>query len=227
MKNQSGINEKELERLTKIILESEHDKEELDEILTGTKVGDFIQGVKGIYQGEGYYYFKYLSKIKNRSAKVIREMDDIKNFVNELLELKTKIEKIKNIAPQKKIRLLNLIDTVSKLWLPFEPPFNKAVREMFNTSNEKLKGERLDVIPGTKKNVVGTDLMQSQETSKTEDDLNKPEEIPVNFDKETKKAERRINTTSDVTNQSGFEAQKKEDKPIQEEISRFKQLIKQ
>jgi hypothetical protein len=226
MKTQLGINEKELERLTKIILESEHDKEELDEILTGTKIGDFVQGVKGLYQGEGYYYFKYLSKIKNRSAKVIRELESITKFVDELLELKKRIDKVKNIAPEKKMRLLKLIDTIEKLWKPFQLPFTSSTKEIFNLTNEKLKGERLDVIPGSKKSAIGKDLMGYKDAT-TKDELSTPEEIEL--DTELNPIKTTTQTKPEKINPLGKTGQvepQKEKTPIEEEISRFKQLIK-
>jgi hypothetical protein len=223
MKNHPGINEKELERLTKIILESEHDKEELDEILTGTKIGDFVQGVKGLYKGEGFYYFKYLSKIKNRSAKVIKELENITKFVDELLELKKRIDSIKQIAPEKKMRLLKLINTIEQLWEPFQLPFTNSTKEIFNLTNEKLKGERLDVIPGSKKSAIGKDLMSDKDVTTTSDDLSKPEEIEVDVTTTTTTKA----TTNPLSKTGKVEPKtEKEKSAIQEEISRFKQLIK-
>jgi hypothetical protein len=197
MRNKSKLTEKELERLTKIIIESEHDKEELDEILTGTKVGDFIQGVKGLYQGEGFYYFKYLSKIKNRSAKVLKELPDIEQFVKELLELRQRIDRIKNIAPEKKWRLLNL---------------SEATKEINLLSSEKLSGERLDVIPGFDKNEMGSSLVASKDEAKGK----KSSEVKIT--KDTEKPEEKDNIIP-INRQQKKSA-------VQEEISRFKQLIK-
>jgi hypothetical protein len=212
MRNKSKLTEKELERLTKIIIESEHDKEELDEILTGTKVGDFIQGVKGLYQGEGFYYFKYLSKIKNRSAKVLKELPDIEQFVKELLELRQRIDRIKNIAPEKKWRLLNLINKIEKLWQPFNIPFSEATKEINLLSSEKLSGERLDVIPGFDKNEMGSSLVASKDEAKGK----KSSEVKIT--KDTEKPEEKDNIIP-INRQQKKSA-------VQEEISRFKQLIK-
>ena len=58
MRKYRKINESDLDRLSKIIRETE----EIDEIFTGSKLEDFFQGVKGLYQGEGFYFFKYLLK---------------------------------------------------------------------------------------------------------------------------------------------------------------------
>ena len=204
MRKYRKINESDLDRLSKIIRETE----EIDEIFTGSKLEDFFQGVKGLYQGEGFYFFKYLSKIKNRSTKVKNELVDIKKFVQELLKLKENIDKIKNIAPEKKLRLLNLIDLVSQLWKPFEIPFSKAVDEINALSSQKLKGERLDVIPGSKKSALGKDYMDDKDETSSSDDLSKPELInPTQT------------TTGPTTNVLATPT-------ITEEIKRFKQLIR-
>jgi len=204
MRKYRKINESDLDRLSKIIRETE----EIDEIFTGSKLEDFFQGVKGLYQGEGFYFFKYLSKIKNRSTKVKNELVDIKKFVQELLKLKENIDKIKNIAPEKKLRLLNLIDLVSQLWKPFEIPFSKAVDEINALSSQKLKGERLDVIPGSKKSALGKDYMDDKDETSSSDDLSKPELInPTQT------------TTGPTTNVLATQT-------ITEEIKRFKQLMR-
>jgi len=217
MKKVTSFNEKELNRLTKLISES-MDKEELDEILGRTKIGDFFQGVKGLYQGEGFYYFKYLSKIKNRSKKVLSELDDIKKFVEELFELKGRIEKVKNIAPEKKMRLLNLIQEVEALWSPFGLPFTDVITKLNKISSEKLSGERYDVVPDLEKDEIDSDLMSGKEgTSKL------PSTPKVNDS--TKKT---TSTTSTLTTTGEPEDTEKKEKEeeIKEEINRFKQLIK-
>lgn len=228
MKKVTNFDERELNRLTKLISES-MDKEELDEILGGTKIGDFFQGVKGLYQGEGFYYFKYLSKIKNRSKKVLTELDDIKKFVEELFELKGRIEKVKNIAPEKKLRLLNLIQEVETLWTPFGLPFTDVIKKLNKISSEKLSGERYDVVPDLKKDEIDSDLMSGKEgtgkltstpkvVTPTNDDTKKTSSGTIT----SKQGVNPLTTTGET--KSTEEKEKKEN--LKEEIDRFKQLIK-
>jgi hypothetical protein len=173
-----------------------------------------------------------LSKIKNRSALVKKEVEDIKKFVEELLQLKGRIDKVKNIAPEKKFRLLNLIDTISKIWVPFELPFTKSIDEINALASQKLKGERLDVIPGSKKSAFGTDYMKDRDETTNQDNLKNPEFVDPN--QQTKKS-----TTSSTGNQlsqkniSPIPDEELSDeekmllgKTVNEEIKRFKQLIK-
>jgi hypothetical protein len=221
MKNYKNLTESDFQRLTKLILESEKDVEELDEILGATKLGDLYQGVRGFMKGESFGYYKYLSKIKNRGQKVVKELDDIEKFMTELNDLKPRLEKL-TIAPEKKMRLLRLLDFAVSKYEGFYPEYKKAVAEISRIADEKLTGQRLDVIPGSKRTQIGKDLLVSKD--KTETDLNKPEEIDVEA----------TTTTTTTKKPSGFSSGSipkkpeltKADDPLQEEVSRFKQLIK-
>ena len=223
MSKYRNINKNDIERLSKMIVETESETKELDEILSGTKVGDFFQGVKGFVKGESFGYFKYLSKIKNRSQKVIRELDDIEKFMEELKELKPRVDKL-SIAPEKKMRLLKLLDYVTSKWEPFFPGYKKALGEINILATEKLSGQRLDIIPGSKKSQIGKDLSKSKDEISPEDDLSKPEEIEldVTTTTTTKKTTSPFTTAGQT---SGTEEKEKEEN-LKEEIDRFKQLIK-
>lgn len=223
MKNYKKLSEKEIEKLVNLVLETKSDKEEIEEILSGTKVGDFFQGVRGFVKGESFGFFKYLSKIKNKSQKVIKELEDISKFMDELKELRPRIEKL-GIAPEKKMRLLNLVDFVTKKWEPFFPGYNEALKEINLLSSEKLSGQRLDVIPGSKRNQMGSDYMKSKD--ETEVNLNKPEYINPDTSKLTtdtdEKSKNPLTNTGEI---KGTEEKEKEEN-LKEEINRFRQLIK-
>jgi hypothetical protein len=221
MSKYRNINESDIERLSRIIVETDSETKELDEILSGTKVGDFLQGVKGLYKGEGFGYFKYLSKIKNRSQKVIKELDDIEKFMEELKELKPRVDKL-SIAPEKKMRLINLLDFVITKWEPFFPGYKKALAEINVLSSEKLGGQRLDVIPGSKKSALGAKYFEDKDAVDGDDNTN----TITKTDEPT--------TTTTTKKPSGFSSGSiskkpeltKADDPLLEEVSRFKQLIK-
>ena len=178
------LTESDLYRISKRVIKEREEQEleqELDEIIrfnlpVGTKLGNIYQGIKGFVKGESYGYFNYLSKIKNRSKRVMNELEHIETFVKYLTDLKPKIEKLK-IAPEKKLRLLNLLDTAINKWQPFFPQFSDSIKEINKLSHEKLSGERLDVIPGSDVNQLGSDLMKSKDIE------SKPE--LVNFNQTT------------------------------------------
>ncbi len=162
MKKIIYLNESDLYQISNRVIE----EQELDEIMrfnlpVGTQLGNIYQGIRGFTKGESYSYFNYLSKIKNRSKRVMNEIDHIETFVKYLIDLRPKIEKIK-IAPEKKLRLLNLLDRVINKWQPFFPEFSDAIKEVNKLSSEKLSGKRLDVVPGLDPNEIGSDLMEPQ-----------------------------------------------------------------
>ena len=168
MKRIIYLNESDLYRVSKRVIEEQELEQELDEIIrfntpVGSQLGNMYQGIKGFIKGESYGYFNYLSKIKNRSKRVMNELEHIETFVKYLMDLKPKIEKLK-IAPEKKLRLLNLLDSVVNKWQPFFPEFSSSIEEINKLSSEKLSGERLDVIPGSDSNQLGGDLMKSKDS---------------------------------------------------------------
>lgn len=220
MRNNRNLKESDLDRLVRLISEEENmEEKELDEILSSTKLGDLYQGVRGFVKGESFGFFKYLSKIKNRSGKVLGEIKDIEKFMTELKDLKPRVEKL-SIAPEKKWRLINLLDFVIEKWEPFFPSYSRAIEEINKITSEKLSGERLDVIPGSKENQLGIDYKQDADTKKGEPQ--KTEFVPLST------------TTTTTKKPSGFSSGSipkkpeltKADDPILEEVSRFKQLIK-
>lgn len=190
------LNEREIQRLVNRITEDSHE-EELDEIFGGTALGDVYQGVRGFFKGESYGYYKYLSKIKNRSKKVISELEDIENFVKQLGELKPKVEKL-TIAPEKKLRLIKLLDYVITKWEPFFPQYNQAIREINKLTSEKLSGERMDVVIGSGQGQIGKDLMKSKDI--TPKVSNQPQEIDFEDEEEEEEISTPMDTNSSKTN---------------------------
>jgi hypothetical protein len=195
------------------------DKEELDEILGGTKIGDFFQGVKGFVKGESFGFFKYLSKIKNKSQKVIKQIDDVEKFLEELKELKPKVEKL-TIAPEKKLRLINLLDFVTTEGEPFFTEFKEVLTYINELSSQKLSGERYDVVPDLEKDEIDSDLMSGKEEKGK--DTSTPKVVTPT--KTSSGGGKNPSTTAGET--KATEEKKKEEEELKEEINRFKQLIK-
>ena len=72
-------------------------------------IGNVMQGLKGVWRGEGYDYFKQVSTLKN-VAKRLKKLDEPnRGIMMELSGLKTKISASK-MPQNKKQNLVNAID---------------------------------------------------------------------------------------------------------------------
>ena len=72
-------------------------------------IGNVMQGLKGVWRGEGYDYFKQVSALKN-VAKRLKKLDEPnRDIMIELSGLKTKISSSK-MPQNKKQNLVNAID---------------------------------------------------------------------------------------------------------------------
>jgi hypothetical protein len=129
------------------------------------------------------------------------------------MDLKPKIEKLK-IAPEKKLRLLNLLDSVINKWQPFFPEFSSSIKEINKLSSEKLSGERLDVIPGSDFNQLGSDLMKSK------DSFEKPE--LTDFNSNVSNPKKITKPTISLTNQGSIEPSKEEKEKHEKEEQKKK-----
>lgn len=217
------LTEKDIKNLVYKITEEINTEEELDEVFGGTALGDMYQGIRGYIKGETYGYFKYLSKIKNRSKKVIKELEDAQKFTEELKKLKPNIEKL-TIAPEKRQRLLNLLDHVTSKGDLFFPSYVEAMKEINKLTDEKLSGKRLDVVPGSKSNQLGKDLMKSKDN-----DINTNDTEVVDFEsKSSLNKQGSVETTKKNNKKSDDEKKLQLILPpnLKEEITRFKEMIK-
>lgn len=85
---------------------------EVDEAILDP-VKNVYQGLKGVWRGEGYEYYKYMSALSN----VIRDLNKVDKpnhkLMNDLTDLKTKINASK-MYKSKKQQLTNYIDEAEK-----------------------------------------------------------------------------------------------------------------
>jgi len=73
-------------------------------------ISDMVSGLKGVWRGEGYDYFKYLSSLK-RYMNSLQKLDKPnQKIMNELSSLKNKITSSK-MPPQKRDNLIRTIDS--------------------------------------------------------------------------------------------------------------------
>ena len=72
-------------------------------------VSDMVSGLKGVWRGEGYDYFKYLNKLKSSMSNLQRLDKPNHKIMNELTSLKGKISSSK-MPTDKKNNLIRAID---------------------------------------------------------------------------------------------------------------------
>lgn len=122
------LTESDLERIVvKVIQEQEMEEGIFDPIV------DRYQGLKGVWRGEGYDYFKHLSSLRGLTRQ-LKKLDrpNIK-IMDELLTLKGKVSSSK-MPPDKK---QNLTDTIDKAIQHFN-----AYSTLINTI-EQMASQRL------------------------------------------------------------------------------------
>jgi Mg2+ and Co2+ transporter CorA len=98
------ITESDLKKIVqKVIQEQEMEEGIFDPIV------DRYQGLKGVWRGEGYDYFKHLSTLRNLTKRLKKLDEPNVKIMNELSTLKNKVLSSK-MPPDKKQRLSDTID---------------------------------------------------------------------------------------------------------------------
>lgn len=94
--------------LVNIVRKTIQEQEVEEGIFDGVK--DAYQGLKGVWRGEGYDYYKYTSSLRN-IAKKLKKLDEPNHkTMIELNSLKSKVG-VSKMDPTKK---QNLVDTIDK-----------------------------------------------------------------------------------------------------------------
>lgn len=105
MKKIVKITEQDLARIVKKTIEEQEMEEGL---FDGVK--DAYQGLKGVWRGEGYDYYKYTSSLRN-IAKKLKKLDEPNHkTMIELNSLKSKV----GASKMDKTKKQNLVDTIDK-----------------------------------------------------------------------------------------------------------------
>ena len=73
-------------------------------------LSDMVSGLKGVWRGEGYDYFKYLNSLKRQMNSLQKLDKPNQKIMNELSSLKNKITSSK-MPPQKRDNLIRTIDS--------------------------------------------------------------------------------------------------------------------
>jgi hypothetical protein len=82
------------------------------------------QGLKGVWRGEGYDYFKYLSSLKGITRKLKKLDEPNVKVMGDLYQLRTKVDTSK-MPTDKKSNLLNTIDAAMNHFKSYSTLINK------------------------------------------------------------------------------------------------------
>jgi hypothetical protein len=95
------ITEKQLKKITNI-----HEQEVGENIF-----GDAYQGLKGVWRGHGYDFYKYTNQVGNVSNSIERHVKRVDKMVNKLVNLENKIN-LSKMPNNYKNELKNEINTM-------------------------------------------------------------------------------------------------------------------
>ena len=97
-------------------------------------VSDMVSGLKGVWRGEGYDYFKYLSTLKRYMNNLQKLDKPNQKIMNELSSLKNKITASK-MPPQKRDNLIRTIDSA----IGHFNSYTNLVQQIGVLASQKLK----------------------------------------------------------------------------------------
>ena len=99
------LTERDLNRLVQRVIEEQEMEEGIFDPLVNA-----AQGLKGVWRGEGYDYFKYLSSLRGLTRKLKKLDVPNAKIMTQLTDLKNKVS-VSKMPPDKR---QNLIDTIDK-----------------------------------------------------------------------------------------------------------------
>ncbi len=109
------LTESDLEKIVQKVIKEQETQEGL---------GDIYQGLKGVWRGEGYDYFKYLSSLRGITRK-LRKLDEPNvKVMGDLYQLRTKVDTSK-MPTDKKSNLLKTIDAAKDHFKSYSTLINK------------------------------------------------------------------------------------------------------
>lgn len=95
------VTEKQLEKIVRL------HEEEVDENV----FGDMYQGLRGVWRGYGYDFYKYTNQVDNISKSVERHTRKVDKMINKLVDLERKIN-LSKMPPQYKSELKQEINAM-------------------------------------------------------------------------------------------------------------------
>lgn len=113
------LTEADLENIVRKVIEEQETQEGVFDPLVNA-----YQGLKGVWRGEGYDYFKYLSSLKGITRKLKKLDEPNVKVMGDLYQLRTKVDTSK-MPTDKKSNLLNTIDAAMNHFKSYSTLINK------------------------------------------------------------------------------------------------------
>ena len=222
-------------QIKNLVKKTINEEQELDEIFG---LDNMYHGFRGLYQGEGYDYFRFLNKLKNRSSYLDYALDYAENEFNYLKSLYEKIQN-SNFNPEKKKSLLILIEPIITKWESCFKPISDNVKEIKQMVSDKLSNKIDDIKPEKQepKNTTKKDKKNSNIDNNPPNDPNQRNSgsdinnNPPNDPNQRNSGSDINNPIPPINNNDSNQDNKNPNEPrwddtIKEEIIRFKNLIK-
>jgi HEPN domain-containing protein len=122
------LTEADLENIVRKVIEEQETQEGIFDPLVNA-----AQGLKGVWRGEGYDYFKYLSSLRGLTRKLKKLDAPNVKIMTQLTDLKNKVTVSKMPAAKKQ----NLIDTIDKAIAHFNA-YSGLINTIEQLSSQKL-----------------------------------------------------------------------------------------
>jgi len=122
------LTEADLENIVRKVIEEQETQEGVFDPLVNA-----AQGLKGVWRGEGYDYFKYLSSLRGLTRKLKKLDAPNVKIMTQLTDLKNKVTVSKMPAAKKQ----NLIDTIDKAIAHFNA-YSNLINTIEQLSSQKL-----------------------------------------------------------------------------------------
>jgi hypothetical protein len=216
MKN-NKLTERKVKNLVKKTI-NESDDTEINEILG---LDNLYHGLRGVYQGEGYDYYRFLNKLKNRSSYLEFALNYAENEFNYLKSLYEKIQNV-NFNPEKKKSLLALIEPIITKWESCFKPISDNVNEIKQMVSDKLSNKIDDIKP---------EKQEPKNTTKKDKKNSNIDNNPPNDPNQRNSGNDINNQLPPINNNGNNQDNKNPNEPnwddtIKEEIKRIKDLLK-
>jgi len=216
MKN-NKLTERKVKNLVKKTI-NESDDTEINEILG---LDNLYHGLRGLYQGEGYDYYRFLNKLKNRSSYLEFALNYAENEFNYLKSLYEKIQNV-NFNPEKKKSLLALIEPIITKWESCFKPISDNVKEIKQMVSDKLSNKIDDIKP---------EKQEPKNTTKKDKKNSNIDNNPPNDPNQRNSGNDINNQIPPINNNGNNQDNKNPNEPnwddtIKEEIKRIKDLLK-
>jgi hypothetical protein len=126
MKKIIKLNETDLQNIVNKVLQ---EQEKNEGILDNVK--DTYQGFKGVWRGEGFDYYKYVSSLGNLTKKLKKLDEPNHKIIKELIDLKVKIKSSK-MPLDKKNKLEYAIDTAQQYFTQYSKAIDSIEMAVYN-----------------------------------------------------------------------------------------------